>query len=99
MTVHTDRNHAVEPRAVHGPLSMPRICASLHHQLSPVSTNSVATTANWARDRPPASRRPAAGLGNAVAAMGRQAAQEKSAVDRPLLPSYSMPKALIRDRV
>src|SRR3954453_12265775 len=90
ITTHTPRNQPSVPSAVQGPSSMPRIrCAVDHHP--------IAARAKRSAPRPARVRE----VDGAVVAPGEPIgrrddhdAQENSDVDRPVLPSYSIPKAL-----
>src|SRR4051794_5106292 len=57
ITTQTPRNHPKAPRAVQGPLSMPRISPTVHHQPSAASAKREATIPRWARVAAYAGRR------------------------------------------
>src|SRR5688572_28882698 len=65
ITTHTPKNQPNEPSAVQGPLSIPRIWPPVHHQPTPATAISSATspirvrTAENAGLSPPAAERPA----------------------------------------
>jgi hypothetical protein len=101
MTIETPRNQPNVPRPVHGPSSMPRIFPRR-------STTTRFRRARRGRPRVPTER----GLPRTRnedrcrrtnpptrSRSCRQAVHEKSDFDNPVFPSYSMPKALILDRV
>src|SRR5881396_1889732 len=91
ITTQTPTNQPSVPRSVPGPPSIPRMRPAVDHQATAASANSNPTSAHRARAAPNAGARPLLTL--------RQAAQENWDVEKPDLPSYSMPKALICERV
>ena len=98
ITTQTPRNQPSVPRPVHGPSSMP-----LHLVGRPPPAD--AGEGEEQRDEPEPGARGGEGRGETRAAPAclrvrsrAQAAQENSDVESPVLPSYSMPKALIRER-
>jgi hypothetical protein len=98
ITIQTPRNHPSVPRPVHGPASMPRICPAVHHQPMPASRKRTATSPRRTRAAAKAAARSPFESRRCATGPSGQADQEKSEVDRPVLPSYRMPKASIRER-
>ena len=100
ITTHTPRNQPSVPRlgpraAVH-PAHLGRPSTTSRRRRA---TNSSATSPSRARAAANAGASPPAGSAARAPRRSRgQAAQENSDVESPVLPSYSMPKALIRER-
>src|SRR4051812_42587670 len=57
ITTQTPRNQTKNPRAVQGPLSIPRISPAVHHQPKAANANRTATIPRWARVAAYAGRR------------------------------------------
>src|SRR5471032_1533144 len=71
MTTQTPMNQLKLPRPVHGPLSIPRICWTVHHQPMAARASRVATSPSRPRVAANAGRRPArAGACDSTAVIG-----------------------------
>src|ERR1700754_135433 len=71
ITTHVPRNHANDPRPVHGPASMPRIWPTVHHHPTPARTNSAATSPSCDRAAANAGAGPACGRAETATGSGR----------------------------
>ena len=98
ITTQTPRNQPSVPRPVHGPLSIPRIRSTVHHQPIPARVKRKATSPSRVRAAAKAGPGPPRPRSSCAGRSSGQAAQENSDVERPVFPSYSIPKALIRER-
>ena len=97
ITTQTLMNQPNVPSPVHGPLSMPRICPTVHHQPTPASAKRTTTRRQLSAGGRVRGTKTCAGAAAPTRRRSfRQAAHEKSDFDSPVFPSYSMPKALIR---
>ena len=96
ITTHTPRNQPSVPSAVHGPSSMPRIRSAVDHHPTAASDEEErdeTEARTYGRERRRRGRRPASGA-EAISAPRRT-----RDVESPVLPSYSIPNALICERL
>src|SRR4051795_581614 len=98
ITTQAPRNQPKPPRPVQGPASMSRIRTPVDHQATAASAKSTATSPSRERTAAHAGVSPARPGALCAGAITDQAAQENPDFESPVLPSYSMPKALIRER-
>ena len=98
ITTQTPRNQPKVPRAVQGPSSMPRIWSAVHHQ---PSGGQGEEHGDEPQARAHGGDTPGEGpsrlTGWTCSVMSSGGPREVD-FDRPVLPSYSMPKALMRER-
>src|SRR6202012_1137364 len=91
ITNHTPQNQPSVPRSVPGPASIPAICLAVSHQAAAASASSSNTRPR--RERTALSGRVADGC------RCRHADHENWDLENAALPSYSIPKASILERV